>query len=120
MSTLVCLLMVVYFLLANRNVLGVAPRLLSHRQLLGDPDHPFLFDPSSDTASSADTPRSISECRDVQLEGSTLSAACLEASTQTVVTLAVDLDTCIANVNGILTYSAAYVTAHEQHSMTPS
>lgn len=111
MSIPIFLLVVFHFFLANRNVPGTAPRTLSRRQLLGDPDHPFLFDPSPETASSADTPRSISECRDVKLEGSTLSAACLEESTQTVVTLAVDLDTCIANVNGILTYSAAYVTA---------
>jgi hypothetical protein len=102
MSTLDCLLMVIYFLSANRNVLDAAPRLLCHRQLLGGP-----FDPSPNTASSADTPRSISECRDVKLEGGTLSAACLEALTQTVLTLAVDVDTCIATVKGILTYSAA-------------
>jgi hypothetical protein len=99
-----------HFLSTKKSFVGAMPRMLSHRQLLGDPDHPFLFDPSPDNAQSADAPRSISECRDINLKGSTLFATCLKESAQTVTTLAVDLDTCIANVNGLLTYSAAYVT----------
>jgi hypothetical protein len=88
----------------------------SRRQLLGDPSHPFLFDPSPAAAPSADAPRSLRECRDITLQCSTLFVTCLKESTQTVTTLALDLDTCIANVNGLLTYSAAYVAAHSQRS----
>jgi hypothetical protein len=104
-----------YLLSRRPNFVGAIPRTLSHRQLLGDPDHPFLFDPSPDNAQSADAPRSISECRDINLQGSTLSVTCLKESTQTATTLAVNLDTCIANVNGLLTYNAAYGTVYSQH-----
>ncbi|KAI1521907.1 hypothetical protein PtrCC142_012062, partial [Pyrenophora tritici-repentis] len=90
-----------------RSFVGAIPRTFSRRQLLGNPDHPFLFDPSPDSAQSADAPRSISECKDIKLKGSMLSVTCLKESTQTATTLVVDLDICIANVNGLLTYNTA-------------
>lgn len=112
MHVQVLLLGVFHALLAKRGAVGAILRTPSRRQLLGDPSHPFLFDPSPAAAASADAPRSLRECRDVTLQGSTLFATCLKESTHTATTLAVDLDTCIANVNGLLTYSAAYVAAH--------